>query len=228
MLFQCTLTFRPQVKTFLQVVARCVSPFRHPLEPWDLNLVLQVLQVSPFEPLQVISLRLLSKKVAFLVAITSIRRVSKLAALSYRSPFLIMHKDQVVLRPVPSFLPKVVSAFHINEDIVLPSFCPSPTHLWECSLHCLDVVRAVRVYLSITQPFRQSDSLFVIPEGPCKGLAASTCTIASWIQSAILVAYRSKGRPSPFSITAHSARGVGASLVVRHQASASQVCKAAT
>ncbi|CAJ0932592.1 unnamed protein product [Ranitomeya imitator] len=39
-------------------------------------------------------------------------------------------KDKVVLSPPPSFLPKVVSNFHLNEDIILPSFCPAPT---DCS-----------------------------------------------------------------------------------------------
>lgn len=65
-----------------------------------------------------------------------------------------MHKDKVVLSQVPSFLLKVVSSFHIIEDIVLLAFCPSPSHPRERSLHCLDVVTAVRVYLSITEPFR--------------------------------------------------------------------------
>ncbi|CAJ0916307.1 unnamed protein product, partial [Ranitomeya imitator] len=44
-------------------------------------------------------------EVAFLVAITSIWRVSELAALSCRPPFLVLHQDKVVLRPPPSFLP---------------------------------------------------------------------------------------------------------------------------
>lgn len=88
-LFQRTFASRPQVKTFLQVVAHCAPPFRHSIEPWDLNLVLLALQDSPFEPLRDISPRFLFWRFAFLVAITSIRRVSKLAALSCRSPFLV-------------------------------------------------------------------------------------------------------------------------------------------
>lgn len=220
-LFQRTLSFRPQVKTFLQGVGCCAPPFRCPLEHWDHNLVLQALQVFPFEPLHDISIQLLSWKVAFLIAITSIHRVSKLAALSCRSPFLVLHKDKVVLSPVLSCLPKVVSAFHISDDIVLPSFCPSPSHPLECSLHCLNVVRAVCIYLSITQLFRWSDSVFVIPEGQGKGLAASTATIARWIRAAVVETYRSKGRPPPFRLTAHSTRVVGASSAVRHHFSAS-------
>ncbi|KAM4015348.1 uncharacterized protein ACNLHF_002004 [Anomaloglossus baeobatrachus] len=34
----------------------------------------------------------------------------------------------VVLRPIQEFLPKVVSSFHLNQDISLPSFCPHPVH----------------------------------------------------------------------------------------------------
>ncbi|XP_073437645.1 uncharacterized protein [Dendrobates tinctorius] len=189
-LFQKDQASLPQVKTFLQGVAHVAPPHHSPIDPWDLNLVLGALQKAPFEPIQDIPLSLLSWKVAFLIAITSIRRVSELAALSCRSPYLILHQDKVVLRPVPSFLPKVVSPFHINEDIVLPSFCPAPAHPLEKSLHKLDVVRALRVYLARTASFRQSDSLLVISEGRRKGLPASKSTIARWIRSTILEAYQ--------------------------------------
>ncbi|CAJ0967876.1 unnamed protein product [Ranitomeya imitator] len=121
-----------------------VPPYKVTLEDWDLNLVLGVLQESPFEPLQDISLPLLSWKVALFVAITSIRRVSELAALSCQTLFLTFHRDKVVLRPSPTFLPKVVSSFHLNEDIVLPLFCPAPMHHMEMALHSLDLVRALR------------------------------------------------------------------------------------
>ncbi|CAJ0923236.1 unnamed protein product [Ranitomeya imitator] len=138
-LFQSDLSSIHQVRTFLQGVAHIAPPFGSHLEPWDLNLVLGALQAAPFEPLQDVPFSLLSWKVAFLIAITSIRRVSELASFSCHSSFLILHQHKVVLRPVPEFLPKVVSGFHINEDIILPSFCPSPAHPLEKSLHKLDV-----------------------------------------------------------------------------------------
>ncbi|CAJ0938461.1 unnamed protein product [Ranitomeya imitator] len=227
-LFQKTLASRPQIKTFFQGVAHAVPPYRAPVEAWDLNLVLDVLKVSPFEPLREIPLSVLSWKVAFLVAITSIRRVSELAALSCRPPFLVIHQDKVVFRPPPSFLPKVVSTFHLNEDIVLPSFCPAPTHPLERSLNKLDLVRAVRIYLDRTSSFRKTDSFFVIPDGMRRGQPASKATIARWIRTAILEAYRVKNRVPPPGIKAHSTRAVGASWAVHHRASALQLCKAAT
>ena len=96
--------------------------FKSPVCPWDLNLVFSVLQKLPFEPLHHASLSLLTKKLIFLVAISSARRVSELAALLCKEPYMIIHDDRVVLRPHPTFLPKVVSEFHLNQDIVLSSF----------------------------------------------------------------------------------------------------------
>ncbi|KAM4037388.1 ELMO domain-containing protein 3 isoform 1-T2 [Anomaloglossus baeobatrachus] len=154
--FQKRLARLPQVRTLLQGVCHIVPPYKRPLEPWDLNRVLMALQKPPFEPLRDVSLSRLSQKVTFLVAITSLRRVSELAALSCKSPFLVFHQDKVVLRPVPEFLPKVVSPFHLNQDISLPSFCPHPVHQCEKDLHSLDLVRALRLCVShgAPAPFR--------------------------------------------------------------------------
>ncbi|CAJ0950626.1 unnamed protein product [Ranitomeya imitator] len=137
------------------------------------------------------------------------------------------NRDKVVFRPPPSFLPKVVSTFHLNEDIVL-TFCPAPTHPLERSLNKLDLVRAVRIYLDRTSTFRKTDSFFVIPDGTRRGQPASKATIARWIRMAILEAYRVKNRVPPPGIKAHSTRAVGASWAVHHRASALQLCKAAT
>ncbi|CAJ0933674.1 unnamed protein product [Ranitomeya imitator] len=54
---------------------------------------------------------------------------------------------------------QVVSSFHLNEDIVLPSLCPAPTNRIEKALHTLDVVRALRRYISRTAPTSTSRSI---------------------------------------------------------------------
>lgn len=123
----------PNSKTFLWGLAYCAPLFHLLVEPCNLILVVDVLLVFPFEPLRETLYRFLSLKVAFLVAITFIRRVSELAALSCKYPLLLIRKDKVVLHPIPSLFPKVVSAFHK----AIPSFCPSSSHLPEYSLHCL-------------------------------------------------------------------------------------------
>ena len=95
-------------------------------------------------------------------------------------------------------------------------------------MHSLDVVRAIRVYLKSTESFRKSDSLFVLPEGPRKGMAASASTIAKWIRQTIEQAYALKGKVPPVQVKAHSTRSLSTSWACRHGASVAQVCKAAT
>ncbi|CAJ0929554.1 unnamed protein product [Ranitomeya imitator] len=129
---------------------------------------------------------------------------------------------------VPYFPPEVVFSFHLNEDIKLPSLCPAPTHHVEKALHSLDLVRALRKYVSRTASFRHMNALFVLPAGHRKGLAASKLTISRWIRSTIQEAYHVRGKPIPAGLRAHSTRSVGASWAIRNQASAEQVCKAAT
>lgn len=91
------------------------SPLQHPVLLWDLNLFLSVMLKPQFEPITDISLKGLSCKV-----VTSLRRVSELVALSCNQPFLVLLNDKVGICPRPFFLPKEVSVFHINKNIILP------------------------------------------------------------------------------------------------------------
>lgn len=109
MFFQRPLASHSLMQTFIQGVTWIALLVRSRLLPWYLNLVLSVLQYAPFEQFRDVPLPLLSRKVAFLVAVTSVRRVLELAALSCKSLFLVLHQDKVVLRPHPSFPPKEVS-----------------------------------------------------------------------------------------------------------------------
>uniref|UniRef100_A0A6I8RZ83 Tyr recombinase domain-containing protein n=1 Tax=Xenopus tropicalis TaxID=8364 RepID=A0A6I8RZ83_XENTR len=227
-LLQSRLALNDTIRTFLQGVAHVVPPFRPPTPAWDLNLVLEALLEPPFEPLDSISDIWLTWKTVFLTAISSARRVCELGALSCAAPFLIFHKDKAVLRTIPSYLPKVVSSFHVNQEIVVPSLCPEPKNDKERRLHSLDVVRALRKYTERTRAFRRCQSLFVIPSGPRRGQAASKTSIARWITEAIRRAYLTKGKPLPKGIRAHSTRAIGASWAWHNSASLDQICKAAT
>uniref|UniRef100_A0A452HZ97 MAGE domain-containing protein n=1 Tax=Gopherus agassizii TaxID=38772 RepID=A0A452HZ97_9SAUR len=81
-----------------------------------------------------------SWKTAFVIAITSVRRVLELRALTSDPQYTMFQKDKLQLRPHPAFLPKVVSAFHVNQDIFLLVFYPKPhTSRQEQQLHFLDV-----------------------------------------------------------------------------------------
>lgn len=51
-----------------------------------------------------------------------IREVSELKALPCKEAIIVLRKDSV-------FLPKVVSAFYLNQDIVFPFLCLAPNIL---------------------------------------------------------------------------------------------------
>jgi len=77
-----TLGTHPLIICFL-CGARRMRPAIQPRVPtWDLAVVLEGLFLAPFEPLYKVSEKFLSFKVAFLLAITSLKRVGDLHALS--------------------------------------------------------------------------------------------------------------------------------------------------
>lgn len=90
-------------------------------------------------------------KVAFLVAVTSARQVSEFRALSSNPTYTVFHKDKVQLRLHPAFLLKVISHFHLLQEVFLPVFCPKPhSSNRQRVLHTLDVRRALAFYIDRT------------------------------------------------------------------------------
>lgn len=83
------------------------------------------MQKPPFEPNREIPLDYLSCKVAFSVAITSVRCILR-AGTSLKKSHISCLKCRLVLHPKPSFLPKMVPGFYLNENQILPCLCPTP------------------------------------------------------------------------------------------------------
>lgn len=223
-----SLANHPRMRTFLRGASNLKPPVIHRYPTWELSKVLQALMRAPFEPLREASLRLLSCKVAFLVAVTSARRISELAALSVRKDLCVFHSNRVVLRLDPTFLPKVNSLFHRSQELVLPDFCPGPRHALEQSWHMLDVKRALRIYISRTSSFRKTESLFVSFRPSTLGLKVSSSTVGRWLRTCIACAYEHQDLPVPQGITAHSTRSAATSAAWATQASVEEICRAAT
>nr|XP_056717782.1 uncharacterized protein CXorf58 homolog [Euleptes europaea] len=167
----------PHLLTFLKGVSAISLPVVHRFPTWRLNVVLHALTIHPLEPLKEVSLNFLRMKVLFLTVVTLARRVSELGALSSRKSLCVFHADKVVLQPDPSFVPKINSKFHRQQEINLPSFCPRPSLPREKSWHTLDLKRALKIYLRRTKDLRRSESLFVVQ----KEKAAKTIQKAWWI-----------------------------------------------
>ncbi len=126
---------------------------------------------KPFEPLADISFKLLSFKTALLLAMASAKRVSELHALSVHPSCtkFSLSGDRVFLRPDPAFMPKCFPAFTC-EVIERSAFHPPPFSSEEDQrLNALCPVRALRVYIDMTSPFRKSDQLFISWAPPNKG-----------------------------------------------------------
>lgn len=79
-------------------------------------------------------LSMISHTIAFLVTITSARSVFELAVWSCKETFLVLQRDKVVFRPRESFPPKVVSAYNLNQDMVLPFLSSAPVNHKNTSL----------------------------------------------------------------------------------------------
>lgn len=122
------------------------------------------------------------------------------------------------------FLPKVPSNFHLNQEIILPTFRAEDDR----RVHRLDVADTLKAYLAATSDCRRSDPLFVIPAGVRKGLPASRRLLASWLVKTISLAYSSKHLPVTEGISAHSTRSVSTSWAAVRNVSLETICKAAT
>ncbi|XP_073413338.1 uncharacterized protein [Dendrobates tinctorius] len=211
-------------------IAACerITPVHIPTIPtWDLNLVLDALTGEPFEPIDTISLKYLSFKTALLVALTSARRVGDIQALSIDPPFFQVYQDRLLLKPDPSYLPKVSTKYHRAQEILLPTFFEDPSTPEEQKFHTLDVRRTVLKYIERSRSWRQCRALFVSFQGHKKGYRVTKSTISRWIREAIRLAYSAKNENPPESIRAHSTRAMATSWAERGDVPIETICKAA-
>ena len=224
-----TLWSHPWVGSFLKGAVRLHPPHVTRVPSWDLPMVLEALCSYPFEPLGQAGLKWLSVKTAFLLAITSAKRVGELHALSVAEECIRWSGDGsgVALWPNPSFLPKRISAFHVNRPVTLAAFVPQPGAeelllggRWLCP------VRALKQYIATTTDFRKSDALFLCYGGHRKGCAVSKQRLSHWVVDAVLQAYSRRGLPAP-PVWCHSTRSVSTSWAALRGVPLADICAAA-
>ncbi|KAL0149358.1 hypothetical protein M9458_055396, partial [Cirrhinus mrigala] len=162
----------------------------------------------------------------FLTALTSIKRVGDLLALSVNSSCLEFGPadSHVVLRPRPGYVPKVPTTPFRDQVVTLQAISSQED---DPNLTLLCPVCALRIYMERTQPLRRSEQLFVCYGGQQKGKAVSKQRISHWLVNMIRMAYRARGLPCPLEVRAHSTRGVAASAALANGASLTDICRAA-
>ena len=156
---------------------------RRGIPSWNLSLVLHQLTKAPFENLREASLKHLTFKTVFLLALGSGKR-SEIHAWQHKN---IRHQadwSKVSLFPSPSFLSKNQLAKEGPESVapvVIPALAPTLDRSLK-SDRSLCPVRALRYYLDRTSDLRQHKELVFVSFKKGFDKDISPATISSWIK----------------------------------------------
>lgn len=195
-------------------------PNRKILPAWDLPTVLRFLKDPPFEPAQAASLRSLTLKSVFLIALASGRRCSEIHALCIGRNIVFSERG-ATLYFCPGFLAKNERSNFTAKPIFLPSLNPGCDR--KDRLNC--PVRILRWYLDRTSLVRvikgnPIQQLFITTQKNAK--PAAKATISGWLVEVIRQAKAFAG-PLP---SAHSSRSVSSSWAFYHGVSVSEILNA--
>ena len=187
-----------------------VSKPRVSFPKWDVFLVLKLLRSNEFEPLAGISIKLLTFKTVFLIALATCRRLSGIQALSGLDFDIEFTTHQVTLSFLPDFRAKNQNASELSKPVVIQALAPTLEHDDPDRFLC--PVRALRVYLDRTRSFRASKRSLFVSLNPKYQSDISRQTLARWLTSLIKQAYVHAQVDVVPDIRAHEIRAIGSSL----------------
>ena len=202
---------------------------RNPVPEWDLSLVLNVLRKDPFEPLERASLKFLTFKTVFLLALASGKRRSELHALSFSKVKWKSDGSSVLLGVIPSFLAKTQLAGTPLLSFSIPALTPSlGPGLEEDAKLC--PVRALRIYVNRTRELHLGKRLLFVSYLKDFPNDIRPATISSWIKKCVRFCYeKSQAKKSTgFRVKAHDVRALAASLAFTNKVSLNDVMSACT
>ena len=217
-------------------IARLIASFyrdkpkkSRPLPKWDLALVLHKLTQPPFEPQEECTLKLITWKTVFLLALASGKRRSEIHAWTHDGTLCLGNWEQVQLTPSPSFIAKNQLAKegpHIVSPVIIPALKSDQDSRDLDILLC--PVRALKHYLDRTKDSRTGRHLLFISYklGHSKDIQCST--ISSWIKHTIQFCY-SRAETTDMVLTgvkAHDVRAFAASKAFYGGTSLDQIMQA--
>jgi hypothetical protein len=222
------VTSSAELTALLRAMAGEIPPRQLAPPKWNLTLVLETLITAPYEPLEEASLKFLTHKCVFLLALASAKRVSELQALSGN----IAHKedwsmvsfdfarDFLAKTEVPSSTRNFIRSFQIP---ALEKYSAEHNDQLLCP------VRALRIYYRRTADRRTEHSRLLIPVLGRRE-AVSRNTVSAWITSVIRRAYMHQHRDlqTLHRITAHEVRAIATSWHFHHTMSLGNVMQAAS
>ena len=203
---------------------------RRGIPSWNLSLVLHQLTKAPFEPLKEASLKHLTFKTVFLLALGSGKRRSEIHAWQHKN---IRHQSdwsKVSLFPSPSFLSKNQLAKQGPESVapvVIPSLAPTLDRSLK-SDRSLCPVRALHYYLDRTSDLRQDKELVFVSFKKGFDRDISPATISSWIKQTVILCYELSDCQAHtlHKVKAHDVRAFAASKAFQSGVSLEQILSA--
>ena len=186
--------------------------FRPP--EWDLGLVLKKLTEHPYEPIEEAPIDALTKKTIFLLSFATAARVSEIHALDFSqvqfdrgdtgAVHLGLLMNFVAKNQRPGQAPRRFTIRSINnilgtEDREDRTLCP---------------VRALRRYIAVTRYSDRPLNRLFISCRPERTRDITKNTVAFWIRSTILNAYKAEGKPPPSSQRPHELRALAATMAM--------------
>lgn len=187
---------------------------------WDLSFVLGCLKEAPFEPLKDASLKHLTWKTCFLVAITTFRRCSDLQSLQIAEDKVNIGGRGITF--IRTGLSKQDRPNHEGSHIFVPSYKEDKS---------LDPKRCLMRYIKKTKQYRKgvdhsAVKLFLATRKPHQPVTSQT--ISKWIVNLIKLVYKLKNKSlKDKKIQGHSTRSVGPSWALFKGASIKHVMESA-
>ena len=217
------LTDDPVLRDIAKACARQVPRMINRTPSWNVDVVLKALTCPPFEPLRLASIRDLTKKTIFLVALATARRVSELQALSNK---VVWQDSDLILSYLPEFIAKTETVSNpTTREFRLRSLTPLVGAEDEERLLC--PVRAVHLYLQRTAFTPRPRQLFLSVRDLKKPL--SKAALSFFLRETIKMAHESLPEElcPLLKVRAHDIRGIATSLLLWKNKSISSILDAA-
>ena len=161
-------------------------------ESGTFSVVLNELTIAPFEHMKHTDIKHLTLKTAFLLALVSCKRRSKIHAWVANKVSNLGHWEKVSLFPSPDFIAKNQLARQGSQS-VSPVTNPALTTIVYSQFkedRTLCLVRALRYYLDQTKDLRGSWSLLFISFKKGHSSDIRPATLSSWLKQTILLCYK--------------------------------------
>ena len=200
------------------------------LPKWNLSVVLNELTKAPFEPMKDTDLKHLTLKTAFLLALASGKRRSKIHAWVANKVSNLGQWEKVALFPSSDFIAKNQLAREGSQS-VSPVTIPALTTIVDRQFkedRTLCPVRALRYYLDRTKDLRGSRSLLFISFKKGHTSDIRPATLSSWLKQTILLCYKQADQQALdlVQVKAHDIRAFAASKAFYGGVSVDQIMQA--